>query len=343
MTTTEEKQRTVTSGLTKRSGFSEEKLAVVIFIIFALLPVFVSGYPIYILPQYMLFGVLAMSLALLWGYVGILSFGQAGFFALGAYTMGLAMQTKFGINSGYIGILLSPLVGGTLAAVTGYFLFSAGVRATYFVLVTLALSIMVEQIAVSQSDITGGWNGMFIDRMSLTFGSLGNVSLYNDMPAYYAILPVVIALYVLLRWLAKSRFGKILVGIRENEDRLTSLGFKISTYKTCVFAVSGAVACLAGALYGTHANFVAPSLGGVLFSTEVVVWVAIAGRASLLAALLGGILVASLSNYLSTITPEYWQLVLGLIFIVVIAFLKGGIAGAVSQIPKLWQAKAKNE
>ncbi len=108
-----------------------------------------------------------------------------------------------------------------------------------------------------------------------------------------------------------------------------------------MFALSGAVACLAGALYGTHANFVAPSLGGVLFSTEVVVWVAIAGRASLLAALLGGILVASLSNYLSTITPEYWQLVLGLIFIAVIVFLKGGIAGALSQLPKLWQSKDK--
>ncbi|MGI9228179.1 MAG: branched-chain amino acid ABC transporter permease [Gammaproteobacteria bacterium] len=341
MTKSGEEQGNVSAGSLPRSGISTEIPAIIIFIIIALLPVFLSGYPIYILPQYMLFGVLAMSLALLWGFVGILSFGQAGFFALGAYTMGLAMQTKFGVNSGYIGILISPFVGGALAAITGYFLFSAGVRATYFVLVTLALSIMVEQIAVSQSDITGGWNGMYIDRMSLTFGSLGDVSLYNDIPAYYAILPVVIAMYVLLRWLATSRFGKVLVGIRENEDRMTSLGFNISAYKTGVFALSGAVACLAGALYGTHANFVAPSLGGVLFSTEVVVWVAIAGRASLLAALLGGILVASLSNYLSTITPEYWQLVLGLIFIAVIVFLKGGIAGALSQLPKLWQSKDK--
>ena len=315
--------------------------ALSVVIIIALLPILLTGYPIYILPQYMLFGVLAMSLALLWGYVGILSFGQAGFFALGAYTMGLAMQSEIGVNSAYLGLLLSPLVGGLLAAITGYFLFSAGVRATYFVLVTLALSIMVEQIAVSQSDITGGWNGMYIDRMSLTFGSLGMVSLYNDIPAYYAILPIVILIYVLLRWLTLSRFGKVLIGIRENEDRLTSLGFNISAYKTGVFALSGAVACFAGALYGTHASFVSPSLGGVLFSTEVVVWVAIAGRASLLAALLGGILVASLSNYLSTITPEYWQLVLGIIFIVVIVFLKGGVAGALSQLVKYFQSKSK--
>jgi ABC-type branched-subunit amino acid transport system permease subunit len=289
----------------------------------------------------MLFGVLAMSLALLWGFVGILSFGQAAFFAVGAYTMGLAMQTNFGVNSGYIGILISPLVGGALAAITGYFLFNAGVKATYFVLVTLALSIMIEQIAVSQSDITGGWNGMYIDRMPLTFGSLGEISLYNDIPVYYAILPVVIAMYAFVRWFATSRFGKILIGIRENEDRMTALGFNISAYKTGAFALSGAIACLAGALYGAHANFVAPSLGGVLFSTEVVVWVAIAGRSSLLAALLGGIIVASLSNYLSTVTPDYWQLVLGIIFILVIVFLKGGVAGAISDLSKYLQSKVK--
>lgn len=324
-----------------QNRFSENRVAVVVFLIFALLPLFISGYPIYILPQYMLFGVLAMSLALLWGFVGILSFGQAAFFALGAYTMGLAMQTNFGVNSGYIGILISPFVGGALAAITGYFLFNAGVKATYFVLVTLALSIMVEQIAVSQSDITGGWNGMYIDRMPLTFGPFGEISLFNDIPAYYAILPVIIAIYVFVKWVSTNRFGKILIGIRENEDRMTALGFNISIYKTGAFALSGAIACLAGAIYGAHANFVAPSLAGVLFSTEVVVWVAIAGRASLLAALLGGIIVASLSNYLSTVTPDYWQLVLGIIFILVIVFLKGGVAGAISNLSKHLQMKAK--
>jgi len=341
MTEHSEKQWIESAAAKPRNIFSEEIVAVIIFIIIALLPIFITGYPIYILPQYMLFGVLAMSLALLWGFVGILSFGQAAFFAVGAYTMGLAMQTNFGVNSGYIGILISPLVGGALAAITGYFLFNAGVKATYFVLVTLALSIMIEQIAVSQSDITGGWNGMYIDRMSLTFGSLGEISLYNDIPVYYAILPVVIAMYAFVRWFATSRFGKILIGIRENEDRMTALGFNISAYKTGAFALSGAIACLAGALYGAHANFVAPSLGGVLFSTEVVVWVAIAGRSSLLAALLGGIIVASLSNYLSTVTPNYWQLVLGIIFILVIVFLKGGVAGAISDLSKHLQSKIK--
>ena len=97
-------------------------------------------------------------------------------------------------------------------------------------------------------------------------------------------------------------------------------------YKTAAFALSGAIACLAGALYGTHASFVAPSLAGVLFSTEVVVWVAIGGRASLLGALLGGILVASLSNYLSAVVPRCWQLALGVLFVLVVVYLRGGVA-----------------
>jgi len=319
--------------------FSECGGALLAFTVLAFLPVFFSGYVIYILPQYMLFGVLAMSLGLLWGFAGLVSFGQAGFFALGAYTMGLAMKWGGGIDPAYLGLLLSLVIGGVLAAMVGYFLFSAGVRGAYFVLVTLALSIMLEQIAVSQSQITGGWNGMFIDRMSLSFGPLGKVSLFEDAAIYYFILPIVAAIYVILYTLTKTKFGKVLTGIRENEDRLISLGFDASLYKTAVFAISGAVACFAGALYGTHANFVAPSLAGVLFSTEVVVWVAIGGRGSLLGVLLGGILVASFSNYLSTITPEYWQLVLGLLFVAVILYFRGGVAGAVAHLVNTRRAR----
>jgi urea transport system permease protein len=311
----------------------ESVAAVAVFLALAALPAVISGYPIYILPQYMLFGMLALSLSLLWGHVGIVSFGQAAFFALGAYAMGLAMQqTALPVNGAYLGLLGSVALGGALAGIIGYFLFSAGVRGAYFVIVTLALSIIVEQLAVSQSQITGGWNGMFIDRMSLTFGPLGEISLFDDAPIYYLVLAVLAAAFALLKSLSRSPFGKLLVGVRENEDRLQALGVRTPLYKTAAFALSGAIACLAGALYGTHANFVAPSLAGVLFSTEVVVWVAIGGRDSLLGALLGGILVASLSNYLSAIMPGYWQLALGILFVLVILFLKGGVAGAIARL-----------
>lgn len=312
-------------------GPSETPLAIAVFAVLAVLPAFVSGYPVYILPQYLLYGMLALSLGLLWGFTGILSFGQAAFFALGAYAMGLAAKWELGGNPAYLGLIASLMIGAGLAAIVGYFLFSAGVRDVYFVLVTLALSIMVEQVTVSQSQITGGYNGMFVERMSLSFGTGEPIDLSDDAAIYYVILPVVAATYFLLRWTLERPFGKVLVGILENEDRVLSLGFNTSLYKTAAFALSGAIACLAGALYGTHANFVSPSLAGVLFSTQVVVWVAIGGRQSLLGALLGGVGVSALSNYLTAITPEYWQLVLGLIFVVVIIAFKGGVAGALDR------------
>lgn len=310
---------------------SESTVATLVFAALAVLPAMMSGYVIYIVPQYLLYGVLAMSLSLIWGYSGILSFGQAAFFALGAYAMGLVQQWETAINPVYVALLVSLGTDAALAGILGYFLFSAGVRDVYFVLVTLALSIMTEQITISQSDITGGYNGMFIPRMSLTLGS-ASLDLSADVPMYYSILLLVSGLYILLRLVIASRFGKVLVGIRENEDRVLSLGFRTSLYKTAAFALSGAVAGLAGALYGTHANFVSPSLAGVLFSTQVVVWVAIGGRESLLGALLGAIGVAALSNYLTAITPEYWQLVVGIVFVVVIMGLRGGVAGAVIRL-----------
>lgn len=307
---------------------SETGIAIIAFVVAASVPLAISGYPVYILPQYMLYGVLAMSLGLLWGFAGILSFGQAAFFALGAYAMGLSEKWGLGANPGYVGLAASLVIGAALAAAIGFFLFSAGVRNVYFVLVTLALSIMVEQITVSQSQVTGGYNGMFIPRMSLGIIAGHKLSLSKDAAIYYVILPVVGVVYGLLRWLLASPFGKVLIGVRENEDRVLSLGFRTSLYKTAAFAASGAIACLAGALYGIDANFVSPSLGGVLLSTQVVVWVAIGGRESLLGALGGAVAVSALSSYLSAIIPNYWQLALGIVFIAVIIAFKGGVAGA---------------
>src|SRR5690606_24875074 len=125
----------------------------------------------------------------------IVSFGQAAFFAIGAYGMALAMQAGLGAWCGLAGIVCGALAGGILAAVAGYFLFSAGVKSTYFVLITLALSIIVEQLAVSQSEITGGYNGPFVERMAVPLGPFGELPLSGDIASYYAVLVIVPLLY----------------------------------------------------------------------------------------------------------------------------------------------------
>jgi urea transport system permease protein len=310
----------------------EDVGAFLIFALLALVPLFLGGYVVYILPQYMLLGVLAMSLAILWGYAGIVSFGQAAFFAIGAYSIGLVMKyASLPINPAYVGIFVGALGAAISAIVIGYFMFSAGVRATYFVVATLALSIIVEQAVKSFSDITGGWNGLYVDRMTLTFGPLYELSLFDDVPMYYTVLAVVIVVYLATIALIRSSFGRIVIGVRENEDRMLALGFDTPTYKTLVFGLSGLLAGLAGALYATHANFAHPSNAGVLFSTQVVIWVAIGGRRSLIGAFAGAIIVASLSNYLSSIKTiqNYWPLIQGLIFIAAIASFREGLAGLV--------------
>jgi urea transport system permease protein len=313
----------------------EDLTALVLFGLLAAIPLLTSGYVVYILPQYMLLGMLAMSLAILWGYGGIVSFGQAAFFAVGAYSMGLVMKhATLPINSAYLGILVGAAGGTVVALLIGYFLFSAGVRSTYFVVATLALSIIVEQTVKTFSDITGGWNGLFVDRMTLTLGPLFELSLFDDTPMYYTVLAVVVPVYAAVAALMRARFGKIVVGIRENENRMLALGFNVPAYKTLAFGLSGLLAGLAGALYATHASFAHPSNAGVLFSTQAVIWVAIGGRHSLLGSFAGAIIVAALSNYLSSIEEiqEYWPLVMGLIFIAVIVLFRGGLAGAVESL-----------
>lgn len=316
---------TSTGGAIGRHLLNENGFAVVVLALVLAMPLFGGGYIVYLLPQYLLYGLLALSLVLLWGIVGIVSFGQAAFFAVGAYVMGLCMShTQWPVNPGYVGMLGAALMGAALAAVTGWFLFSAGVRATYFVLITLALSIITEQVAVTQSQLTGGFNGMYVNRMALS--PIGH-SIPGDLGIYFFVLTIVAIIYLLLRWLVASAFGTVLTGIRENEDRMTALGFRVDLYKTAAFAISGAVAGLAGALYAMDASFVSPSLAGVLFSTQVVVWVAIGGRSSLLGGLIGAVVVASASNYLSATVPQYWQLILGIAFMLVIIFFKDGLAG----------------
>jgi ABC-type branched-subunit amino acid transport system permease subunit len=313
----------------------EDIAAVIVFAVLLAIPLIISGYIVYILPQYMLLGVLAMSLAILWGYTGIVSFGQAAFFAVGAYAMGLTMKhAVLPVNSAYVGILAGTAGGALIGLLIGYFLFSAGVRSTYFVVATLALSIIVEQTVKSFSNITGGWNGLYVDRMTLTFGPMLELSLFDDTPMYYTILIVVMAVYVLVVMIMRSRFGKILIGIRENEDRMLALGFRVPAFKTLAFGLSGLLAGLAGSLYATHASFAHPSNAGVLFSTQVVIWVAIGGRHSLLGAFCGAIIVASLSNYLSSIEAiqDYWPLIQGLIFIAFIVLFREGLVGFVETV-----------
>lgn len=313
---------------------AENVVAAVVFVALFYVPYVVTGYPVFILPQYMLFGVLALTLCLLWGFGGMVSFGQGAFFAIGAYAFGITLKHVPGATGPWLGLLLGLVIGAAIAAAIGYFLFSANVRDSYFVLVTLAISTIVFVVANSQSKLTGGFNGMYVDRVSLSLPGGGGISLKSDLAMYYVAFTFTLFAYLGFRFLQGSRFGKVLVSVRENEDRTRALGYNTALYKTVAFAISGAVAALAGGLYATDAGFVSPSLGGVLFSTTVVVWVAVGGRGYYIGALVGAIGISVLSNALNSLIPEYWQLILGVLFVLVIVFFRRGLIGSLLRIPQ---------
>lgn len=317
---------------------AEPLVAAVIFIGLAVYPLFGSNYSIYTMPQYMCYGLLAMSLAFLWGNGGIVSFGQAAFFAIGGYAVGLAYKyVHIPWNVGYIGILAGVIAAIVVAMSAGYFLFSGGVRASHFVLITMALSIIGQQIAVSFSSITGGYNGMYL--MRLPWQPWRSTGSMKDTALYYFVLVVMILVYALVRLLLRSDFGRILNGIRVNEDRVLALGYRASWYKTVAFGISGGIAGLAGALYGTASGFMAPPTAGILLSTNVVLWTTIGGRYSLLGGLAGGMLIASLSDYLNSLIPDYWQLILGLIFIIALMSFREGLAGLLGSLSRIGRSR----
>jgi urea transport system permease protein len=317
----------------------ENLVAVLVFVALFYVPYVVTGYPVFILPQYMLFGVLALTLCLLWGFGGMVSFGQGAFFAVGAYSLGIVLKHVDGSSGPWLGLLLGVTLGAGIAAAVGYFLFSANVRDSYFVLVTLAISTIVYVIANSQSGLTGGFNGMYVDRVTLSVLGAVEVSLKGDLAMYYVTFAMTLLAYLGFRFLQWSAFGQVLVSIRENEERTRALGYNTALYKTVAFAVSGAVAAAAGGFYATDTGFVSPSLGGVLFSTGVVVWVAVGGRGYFIGALIGAIGISVLSNALNSLIPEYWQLILGVLFVLVIVFFRRGLIGSLLRLPHHLQGR----
>lgn len=317
----------------------ENVVAALVFVALFYVPYVVVGYPVFILPQYMLFGVLALTLCLLWGFGGMVSFGQGAFFAVGAYAFGIVLKDVDGSAAPWLGLLLGVVLGAVIAGGVGYFLFSANVRDSYFVLVTLAVSTIVYVIANSQSGLTGGFNGMYVNRATFPVFGVLEISLNGDLAMYYVAFAVTLLAYLGFRLLQWSAFGQVLVSIRENEDRTRALGYNTAMYKTVAFAISGAVAAVAGGLYATDTGFVSPSLGGVLFSTSVVVWVAVGGRGYFIGALIGAIGISVLSNALNSLIPEYWQLILGVLFVLVIVFFRRGLIGSLLRLPQYVQGR----
>lgn len=300
---------------------------IILFGLFALAPLFVGNYWISQLSYYLIYGLLALSLSLVWGYGGILCFGQAIFFGIGGYVMAVVtkgMISPILINS-YLGLFLAICAASFFACLLGYFLFAGkGISGPYLAIVTLAIAIVLERL-MSNWYALGGYNGL-LDIPPLNIGMFGfTYELWDRIPTFYVLLIVTSSLFFGVSLLIRSNYGVLLMALKTHPDRLAFFGFSVLQIRLSVFCLSAAIAGLAGALFVTVDGFVSPTLIGFTLSTEILIWVAIGGKEMLLAAFLGALLTRFAENWLSEVFGDYWVLILGVIFMISVVLLPKGL------------------
>lgn len=292
-----------------------------------LLPLVIDDFTLSQLSIYFCYGLLAMSLALIWGQVGLLCLGQAIFFGIGAYSMSLTtLEMVPGINqmTTWVGLLAAIILPMLLAYAISLLLFNGNkLDGAFLGLVTLALAVVAERF-FEHWRYAGGANGLF-NIPPLMF----NGDYLSEKAVYYTTLMVAGLVAVGLYQLRRSAFGTLLKTIRENESRTNHLGVNTIRIKMLTFVLAAGIAGLAGALFVTQFYFVSPNLIGFGLSTEVLIWVAVGGRFSFTAAFLGAITVRLMENYLGDTFGHYWQLILGVLFIAIVLFFPKGIFGKV--------------
>ncbi len=297
-------------------------------LVLVILPPFLNNYLLSMLTKVVIFGIFAMSFDLVLGYTGLSSLGHAIFLGVGGYAFGLIM-IRSGIESFWILTLLAILVSGLVSAIVGYI--ALRVSGLYFLLITLAFSQMFFSAATKFRDLTGGTDGLIgikYPELGIPGFSLTNISLY-----YLIFLALVMCFFLLYR-IINSSFGHTLVGIRENERRMKSLGYNTWAYKYLSFIVGGIFAGVAGALFAPFYGSMSPDHFGLIMSTEVLLMVVVGGPGTLVGPIIGALVVVSLESVSSIYSPQHWPLILGLAFVICVTLLRGGIAIYLS---KLWR------
>lgn len=295
----------------------------VLLLAFLLLPLAIDDFWVLFVTRVFILGLLALSFDLVWGYAGILSFGQALFFGVAGYSCAL-LATKAGTTSI---LLLLPVaaLAGLVVSVALAFLVILGKRVptTVFVaLGTLTGSYVVERLARGWSYV-GGQNGIpSLPRMTVLGHEIAEGPVF-----YYLSLAILALVYVGLRWLTRSQFGLVLAGIREQEARIAFFGYHVQNYKGVVFAIAGLVAGLSGGLYAFHEGYVGPGQLGPVLSTQVVLYVLFGGVGTLIGGIVGVAMIDLFSFYLSQQWETGWPIVLGLLLLIVVMFKPTGLIG----------------
>lgn len=311
-----------------------------------------STYTVTLLGKYVCYALLALALDLVWGYCGILSLGHGAFFALGGYAMGMYLMRQIGsrgvygnpvlpdfmvflnwpelpwywlgFDSFWFAALMVIVVPGLLAFVFGWFAFRSRVTGVYLSIITQALTYAL-MLAFFRNEMGFGGNNGLTD-----FKDILGFSLQSDATRVGLFLASGLALalaYLACRFVVTSKLGRVLIAIRDTEDRTRFVGYRVENYKLWVFVASAALAGIAGALYVPQVGIINPGEFSPLNSIELVIWVAVGGRGTLYGAVAGALLVNYAKTYFTGALPEAWLFALGGLFILVTLFLPRGITG----------------
>jgi urea transport system permease protein len=271
----------------------------------------------------------ALSLALMWGYAGIISFGHAAYFGLGAYTYAVA---SFNIGESTVPFLLALAVPALVAAAIGAMMFYGRISDVYLGVTTLVVTLILNRFMNATAGDAyrignarlGGFNGMPAFP-TLNVPGDPTMEVYGTA-YYYVVIACLLVAYLICRWILASAFGRALIGIRENELRMELLGYNVPAYKTAIFAVSGAMAGLAGCLFANWAEIVTPSVFSLGQTAEVLIWVIVGGLGTLIGPMIAAVVLGSLKLELGHQTTIDNSLVLGAILILVVLLIPRGFA-----------------
>jgi urea transport system permease protein len=346
-----------------REAWTLAAIAVVVVIVLPALnalpkgsPLHVSDFTLNLFGKFLTYAILALGIDLIWGYAGVLSLGHGVFFGLGAYAMGMHLMLEIGTQGVYRNVLpdfmvwnqvtelplfwrpfYSPAVTllavvavpGIVAAVFGFLTFRSRIRGVYFSIITQALALCAWLTFNRNAMNLGGTNGLSGFKTMFGF-PLNEVATQRGL--YVASAVCLCLSYLLCRWIVRSPAGKVLVAIRDSETRVLFCGYSPAAFKLFVFTVSAVLAGLAGALYVGQVGIITPARIGVLPSIEMIIWVAVGGRGTLLGPVVGAVGVNWLQSLLTTHYPDLWILVLGGMFVAVVLFFPDGVVGTLQRV-----------
>ncbi len=319
-------------------------------------PFHLSTYWVVLLGKYLCYALLALAVDLVWGFAGILTLGHGAFFALGGYAMGMYLMRQIGARGVYgnpdlpdfmvflnwselpwfwrgfdmfpFAMLMVLFVPGLLAFAFGWFAFRSRVTGVYLSIITQALTYAL-MLAFFRNNMGFGGNNGLTD-----FKDILGFNLQSDATRSGLFVATVIALmlaFILSRAIIKSRFGKVLIGVRDAESRTRFLGYRVENYKLFVWTVSAMIAGVAGALYVPQVGIINPSEFAPANSIETVIWVAVGGRGTLIGPVIGAVLVNFAKTWFTGVLPEVWLFALGALFIFTTIFLPKGILGLLAK------------